>query len=143
MQYDLSGIPDDATILSAKMHVYCAYHNDNAAKGTTNIARVTSEWDEETCCWNNMPSWTGRYQTGDSFAPPAVDSWGVWNVTALVKEWVGVDKRYPNYGLHVVNNNEGSYRYNWIFKNHYDTKNRGTYIEIVYATGIESFSISS
>lgn len=142
LQYDLSGIPDDARIISAKMYVYCTSHNDNGAQGTTNIARVTSEWSEETLCWNKMPTWTGRYLAEDVHAPD-VGSWGEWDVTTLVKEWAGEDKKCPNYGLYIINNNEGNAnRYNWTLITHYrdlaqsddgdDSNNLGTYILIIY-----------
>lgn len=142
LQYDLSGIPDDARIISAKMYVYCSFHNDNGAVGTTNIARVTSEWSEETLCWNKMPSWTGRYLAEDVHAPD-IGSWGEWDVTALVKEWAGEEKKCPNYGLYIINNNEfNPNRYNWGLVTHYrdlkesddgdDSNNLGTYILITY-----------
>ena len=144
LKYDLSGIPDEATILSAKMYVYCNFWNDSGGSGTTNIARITSEWDEETVCWNNQPSFVGTYLPAN-VKPPSVNTWGVWDVTSLVKEWVGVSERYPNYGLYVVNNNEGGYRVNWSFLTHYydinnsddgdDSNNLGTYLEIEYETG--------
>ena len=146
LQFDLSGIPEDASIISATMYVLSNdYYNDNAMSGTTNIARVTSEWDETTCCWNNMPSWTGNYLTSN-VNPPKSGKWAEWDITTLVQEWVyGC---YPNYGLHVRNNNEGGYRFDWGFYTYKydihnsddgdDTNNRGAYIKIEYTEPTES-----
>ena len=146
LQYDLSGIPSDATIISAKMYVYCNYWNDNGGNGTTNIARVTSEWDEATLCWNKQPGFTGTYLASNVKAP-TVNSWGVWDVTSLVNEWhTGA---YPNYGLHIKNNNEGSYRVNWDMYNYRydsvnsndndDSNNLGTYILVEYEIYTEKY----
>ena len=98
LQYDLSGIPINSTILSAKMYIYCRSQNDNAAKnGTTNISRVTSDWNEATLSWNKQPTFTGSYLP-KNVSPPSVGTWGEWDITSLVNEWY--TKQYPNYGLY-------------------------------------------
>lgn len=133
LKYDLSGIPNRAKINSAKMRVYDRYHNTNGNFGTTNIARITSEWDDDSVSWNNQPTWEGKYLS-EAVPPPGVGNWSDWDITQLVQGWV--DGSYPNYGVYIVNNNEGSYRVNWEIYNHYYTDpSLATYIEIDYSGG--------
>lgn len=130
LQYDLSGIPYKSQITSAKLRVYDRWHNDNGASGTTNIARVTETWDENTLCWNLMPESSGLY-LAESVSPPGVDTWSDWDITTLVQEWVNLE--HPNYGLAIVNNNEESYRVDWQFYNrYYNNGSHASYIEIEY-----------
>ena len=139
LQYDLSGIPMGSTIRSAKMYVYCYYWNDNGGSGTTNIARITTDWDESTLCWNNQPDFEDRYLAMNMYAPH-VNSWAEWDITSLVQEWC--NGTHPNYGLYIINNNEGAYRVNWdIYNYRYDlansndgddSNNLGTYLLIEY-----------
>lgn len=130
LQYDLSSIPVNAILVSAKLKVYCYHWNDNASKGTTNISKVTEDWSEETLCWNVQPVTTGSYLTSDVYAP-AVGTWSDWDITTLVQEWL--DGVSPNYGLYIKNNNEGSYRYNWELYNRRAYKGAyATYIEVEY-----------
>lgn len=130
LQYDLSKIPYKSQITSAKLRVYDCWHNDNGGNGTTNIARVTEEWDEGTLCWNLMPASTGLYLK-ESVSPPGVGNWSDWDITEMVREWVHLEQ--PNYGLMIVNNNEGEYRVDWQFRNRfYNNGELATYIEIEY-----------
>ena len=130
LKYDLSGVPADATIISARMKVYDYYHNDNGAKGTTNISRITTEWDDNSVSWNNQPSWEGTYLSAN-VSPPGVGKWSDWDITTLVQMWL--DGTYPNYGVYIKNNNEGSYRYDWQIANHYNSDTSlASYIEIDY-----------
>lgn len=128
LQHDFSGIPADAEILSAKLHLFCLDRGENAANGTTNVARVTQEWDESTLSWNTMPTSEGTYLPYD-VSPPSVDAWGVWDITSLVKGWVSGE--IPNQGLQIVNNNEGSYRYQWkIATRYYEDAALATFISV-------------
>ena len=129
LQYDISIIPPNAIINSAKLKGYCRSWNDNTSTGTTNIARITSDWNYKTMTWNNQPATTGAYLT-TNVSPPTVGTWTDWDITNLVKEWhEGI---YPNYGLHIKNNNEGSYRVNWGMSCAKEGIDKATYIEITY-----------
>lgn len=129
LQYDLSSIPLGAPIISAKLKVYCTYWNDNGGSGTTNISRVTASWDEATLTWNNQPATTGTYLSANVNAP-AIGTWSDWDITNLVTEWVS--GTYPNYGLYIKNNNEGSYRVDWNISCHKTGDGNASYIEVTY-----------
>lgn len=135
LQHDLSGLPYKSKIISAKLKMYESWKNDNGANGTTNVARVTEDWSDNTLTWNNKPASTGRYLAED-VPPPGVGNWTDWDITSLVQEWV--NEIYPNYGLRIVNNDEGKYRVDWrIYNRRYSQGEYGTYIEIIYNPGKE------
>ena len=130
LKYDISGIPIGAKIISAKMRVYDCFQNTNAASGTTNIARITTDWDDSSVSWNNQPSWEGKY-LADDVTPPGLNTWSDWDITSLVQLWV--DGTYPNYGVYIVNNNEGDSKKNWKIYNHfYSDESYWSYLEIDY-----------
>lgn len=140
LQHDLSGIPAGARIVSAKLCMYEHSKNENGDLGTTNIGRVTAQWDEKTLCADNRPGYEGRYLAED-VPPPGVGNWTDWDVTPLVQEWV--DGTYPNYGLMIINNNESAWRYDWTVRNRRYTEMYGegdfaTYMEIDYLTNAEA-----
>lgn len=128
LRYDLSMLPAGAELIKATLHMYCHYWNDNASKGTTNVSKVTADWQESTMTWSNQPSFTGTYLSEDKYAP-AVGEWTDWDITTLVQEWVSGT---PNYGLTIKNNNEGAYRYNWEIRNRRYSAEYATYIEVEY-----------
>lgn len=133
LQYDLSYIPYGSVINSAKLRLYCyEWKGEQAANYTTNIARVTEDWDELTLCWYNMPAWDSEnlYLPEDVY-PPEAGTWTDWDITALVQEWV--NQIHPNYGLHIKNNAEGAYRSQWeIWNRRYNNGQYATYLEINY-----------
>ena len=136
LKHDISAIPAGSRVISAKLRLYESSKNDNGDLGTTNVARVTADWDDQSITWNNKPQAEGRYLAQD-VPPPGVGNWTDWDITALVQEWV--DGTYPNYGLMIVNNNEGAWRYNWAFYNRRFTAVDGQ----IYATYIEIDAIDS
>ena len=130
LQYDLSIIPNNANIQSAKLKCCCKYHNDNGKKGTNNIARVTQAWDGTVLTWNNQPATEGRYLPSNVLPPQTVGEWTDWDITNLVLEWH--QGAYPNYGLYIVNNNEGEWRVDWDIWCAKYNESMATYIEITY-----------
>lgn len=96
VKFDLSEIPNDATITTARLTLYL-----KSGGGTKIIfQRVTSDWEESDVTWNNKPTWPSlpsfRFTplTMDVGATPGYYS---VNVTSYVKGWVKGD--YPNHGL--------------------------------------------
>ena len=130
LKHNLSGIPYKSRILSAKLRLCQSWVNDNSANGTTNIARVTQDWVDSAVNWNSMPAAEGTYLSEDVHVP-GLGNWTDWDITTLVQGWV--NQTFPNYGLMIVNNNEGEYRVDWRFYNrHYNSGQYATYIEIEY-----------
>lgn len=130
LKHDLSGIPYKSKINSAKLYVYCCYLHDYGASATHNITRVMSDWNEDTLTWNNKPEQNTEMYLDEYVSSPDLNTWGSWDITRMVQEWV--DKTYPNYGLQLVNNNEGAYRTEWRFYTKEANNGLATYIEIEY-----------
>lgn len=129
IQHDLSGVPQNVIIKRAVFCGYDLFHDGNADSGTVNIAKVTSAWEENTLSWNYQPSFEGTYLKED-MPPPGVNKWTSWDITDLVQGWI--DGTYPNYGLHVKNNNEDGYKTTWDIFNRYYSEEYASYIEIEY-----------
>lgn len=130
LQFDLSSIPMEATIISAELHMYNYYGNDKYLIATQNIARCLTSWDETTITWANKPSLSNNYLIS-TFKPSGVASWGCYDVTQIIKDWFA--GTYDNYGLQIVNDPEGSYRYNWaIYNRRYSNGEYATYINVIY-----------
>lgn len=99
VQFDLSGLPANATVTAAALHL-----NIGAFGGPpldVQLGRVTSAWDEATVTWNNQPSFT----QGGPIATISATGDVSWTVTALVQAWQ--DGTAPNngFGLRGLNSN--------------------------------------
>ncbi|MFA4853644.1 MAG: DNRLRE domain-containing protein [Bacteroidales bacterium] len=64
IDFDLSAIPSNATIISATLSLYYHYSTNTTGHSTLSgsnacwLKRITSSWDEMTVTWNNQPSTT-------------------------------------------------------------------------------------
>ena len=76
IQFDLTSIPSDAAVTSAKMSLYadtCDGITTLTASNASALRRVTSAWDENTVTWNNQPSTTTQNQVLLSEIPHPVN----------------------------------------------------------------------
>ncbi|TAD81659.1 MAG: DNRLRE domain-containing protein, partial [Bacteroidetes bacterium] len=131
IQFDLSNIPSGATITSAQLKLVhtnvasCDNFVGSGAAFTTNVQRVTREWDEGDQCnatttnslsWNTAGS-TNWSDPGGDFHPTIYASWVggnadaegteyLMNITTLVNEWRNLT--HPNYGLGLVSPSLGA-----------------------------------
>jgi len=80
---ELSGLPDNISVLYARLEAYC--YDRTAASGTSrvNCASLSSSWTEYGLTWNTQP--VANYITYDDVAE---GSWGAWNVTSAVQNYV-------------------------------------------------------
>jgi hypothetical protein len=66
LAFDLSSIPQNATITSATLSLYCNTQSSNtqlsSGSNAALIQRITSTWNENTVTWNNQPSSTTQNQ---------------------------------------------------------------------------------
>ncbi len=65
IDFDLSGIPANATITDAFLNLYCnttsdhpQLHSSLSGSNSCFLERITGTWDENTVNWNNQPSTT-------------------------------------------------------------------------------------
>lgn len=97
LEFDLSGIPTDATITSATFSMPQSAGTGAAALNVS-LYRVTSSWTEAAATWNNAP-------TIDSTPVSTVSTniayaWRDWGATPLVQGWL--DGTYQNNGLELM-----------------------------------------
>jgi len=88
--YDLSSIPNDATIYNATYSVFHAFTDVNGDEYS--IYRVLDDWDEMVITYNNMPPVDPTVHASLVF-PTGTNAWRSWNITTLVPLWLGYD--YP------------------------------------------------
>jgi YD repeat-containing protein len=121
LKFNLSGIPVDATILSAKLSLYAdptlvyeqsAMMGDNASY----LQRVTSNWLSQTVNWNIQPATTTQNQVLLPTSNDAYQNYLNTDVISLVKDMV----TNINYGFMIrhVNENVGYKAMKFASSNH-------------------------
>ena len=98
IRFDLSDIPANATITSARLYLYEMSAKSNLV---VYVYRITGNWTENTVTWD-FP-WTSNGGDFDSsvayalFIPGQQDCSITLELTGLVQDWA--DEIYPNYGI--------------------------------------------
>ena len=83
LKFDLSGLPDGANILSAKLYLY------GSGNGRVTARLVSDDsWNEHTITWNNMPG-AGAQLDSKRIGLPR---WYEWDVTSAVQQEFSGDK---------------------------------------------------
>jgi hypothetical protein len=114
IQFDLSSIPDGATIESAELSLF--YKNspgngDHSTLSGSNAAwleRITDAWTESTVTWDNQPATTSVDQVALPASTSNSQDYTAIDVTAIVKGWVS--NPATNFGLKLRLQNETAYR---------------------------------
>lgn len=92
-RYDLSSLPADAAILSAKAWFYV---NIEHPEGPVDIHRLTADWNEADATWATLGGGMDSVVLASIPAQPEIDVWVSVNLTAQVQAWVNGQ---PNYGI--------------------------------------------
>ncbi len=96
VKFDLSGIPSNASILSATLGLYYYdYSYANPAGHPVVFHRFLGDWNEESISRDYMPAWDPAI-SATTYLPSNVDTWLTWSVTSDVQDFVSGAK--PNYG---------------------------------------------
>jgi hypothetical protein len=87
IQWDLSSIPEGATIDDAEFRIFCATFYGSPS-GQMAYYRVIEAWNENTVTYTNRPDHT---TDGALFTSswPGTSSWHVFDVTSFVALWFG------------------------------------------------------
>lgn len=122
IDFDLSAIPENATIESA----YLSLFNDSTASNNNGhhsdvivypltggdngayIQRITTNWNEDNISWNTQPATT---TTSQVLLPPSFDSHQNYediNITALVQDYI--DNKSTSFGFMIRQITETKYR---------------------------------
>jgi 2',3'-cyclic-nucleotide 2'-phosphodiesterase (5'-nucleotidase family) len=103
LRFDLSSLPTNANIVSAKLNMYC-WKTTGASLPTELHSSSTDSWSETGITWNNQPTFNGTLDTVTLNAG-SLNVWYQWDATSFVQsEWTG-DKAVS---LMVKSTTEGS-----------------------------------
>ena len=91
VQFDVSSVPAGSVVNSATLELYAT-----AVTGglTLNAHRITGTWTETGVTWANQPAYNSTADA--SIAGGTGAGWRIWNVAAVVQQWVDGT---ANYGL--------------------------------------------
>ena len=96
VKFDISGIPSNASVLSATLNLYYydyAYTNPSGHPAV--LHRFLGDWDEEHISRDYMPSWDPSI-SDTIYLPSTAGNWLTWSVIDDVQDFVSGAK--PNYG---------------------------------------------
>ena len=94
LEFDLSAIPNGATISSAKLSLYSFNSPSNGSHSTMSgsneslLRRITSPWNENTVTWDNQPSTTTVNQVTLPASTNAIQHYLDINVTNLIQDMI-------------------------------------------------------
>lgn len=115
IQPDLSSIPDNAIIASAVLKLYntgdivsSQTHSTLGMSNSTNVYRVSENWDEGLVTWNNQPAYEGTVWANLPKSVTGYDDYEV-DITNLIQTWM--NGTYTNYGMMFILANESMDEY--------------------------------
>ena len=82
-QFDLSGVPASATLVSATLRIWVT---DNESQAVT-VHRITQSWAENSLTWANSSGVSHIATSSGTFTPATVSRYYDVDVTALVTQW--------------------------------------------------------
>jgi hypothetical protein len=108
LQFDLSGIPSNARVLSADLELY-QFTLLLLEPGTfdINIHKVTSNWEEDTITWNLQPTCAVDVEYTNDITDGETGG-RYWNLDDIVQGWV--DGTIVNYGIVLKDSDEDEVR---------------------------------
>ncbi|MDZ7319120.1 MAG: DNRLRE domain-containing protein [candidate division KSB1 bacterium] len=97
IEWDLSALPANATIVKAEMKLYCYNLYGSKAAGKMTYYRITSFWNEDSVTYNSRPD-TCHDVTVTANCWPTGGNWHSVDITPFVQGWH--DGKFPNYGIY-------------------------------------------
>ena len=94
-RFDLSGIPEDATVLSAGFRAYLVGASESPRTLDVELKGIDTAWGETTVTWSTPLDYTAMDNVLAVGTPAGYYS---WDVTSLVRTWVR-DGAGSNHGL--------------------------------------------
>lgn len=96
LQFDLSGLSEDATVNTAELTLYQAVNSFNSGI-QYDIFRITSDWNENTVTFNSAPTFDPVAVASLTIPDNNVGVFRSWDITGLAQGWVNGD--FANYGM--------------------------------------------
>ncbi|UCE26789.1 MAG: DNRLRE domain-containing protein [Candidatus Coatesbacteria bacterium] len=85
------------TVIYADINLYTTWEWGGTLSNNNFVDRANGSWNEGTVTWNTAPGWDGSIT--EYFNAPAVDTWVVVDVTAIVQSWL--DGSYSHRGFYI------------------------------------------
>lgn len=114
INFDLSSIPDGASIIDARLSLYSYNSSANGAhskQSGTNaciLQRITSSWSEANITWNNQPAYTSANEVYLDESQNTIEDYEDIDVTNLVQDML--DNSNSSYGFMMKLQIESDYR---------------------------------
>ena len=102
LQFDLSNVPANATIVSADFKLF-QHESFNMEGLIIGVHKVNGPWSENTLTWNSMPSYDVTPED-TILRDPSENIWISWDITSLMQGWV--DGNITNYGVVLKDENK-------------------------------------
>jgi hypothetical protein len=100
IMFDISSIPSNAIINSAKLYLfYFTWGSNNPIGRDLTLYSISNDWDESIVTWNNRPNFDPIISSS-AIAPSSPSVWMVWNVTSDVEKFVKGEK--TNFGWQIM-----------------------------------------
>ncbi|QYR21853.1 cadherin-like beta sandwich domain-containing protein [Paenibacillus sp. sptzw28] len=143
LQFNLSSIPQNATITSAKLELYI-FSSPPGGNFNAPIAihKVTKDWQENTLTWNNAvatPIYDSAPFSTQMTSSYALNSWSQFDLTGMAQQWVSGSA--VNYGI-MMRRDTSSDTTEWnkgFYHEDYDTQSLRPKLTVTYtvpATGL-------
>jgi len=100
IKFDLSRLPEGTTGDQVKKATVRLFVSGFTHSGSFDVQRVASSWDEETLTGETLPRLGMIDVTGVRVARNSRGHYLIFDITALVKDWV--NQAQPNYGIALV-----------------------------------------
>jgi hypothetical protein len=137
IRFDLSAVPSNVSIVSARLDVYEYSYSSMANYG---VHRVLGSWDELSLTYNNMPTYASAASCTLNNVPNQARMWLSFNVTSDVRYWSNASN--PNYGFALVGDTSSSSCFS-LYSKEYNSGNYAPSLEIVYLNGSQDVSVSA
>ena len=100
IMFDISSIPSNAIINSAKLYLfYFTWASNNPVGRDLTLYRISNDWDESIITWNNRPSYDTMISSS-AIVPDFAGVWMVWDVTSDVEKFVKGEE--TNHGWQIM-----------------------------------------
>jgi hypothetical protein len=136
LKFDLSSIPEDAEVKSAKLMLYSNPTPLNGQNGVANsgddntllIQRITESWDSQTVSWQTQPESTEQGQLEIAHTTEPFLDLLTLDVTRLVSTMVS----QGNYGFKIRLKNENPYNFRVFCSSKYSDKSLRPRLQVMF-----------
>jgi hypothetical protein len=102
IKFDLTEIPTDSIIKSAKLHLYYYYYEStDPADRSLSLYKILEDWNEEDVTWADRPAVSNI--TTDVAIVPDSFGWITWDVKEDIQDFINGSKE--NYGWSIIDEN--------------------------------------